>query len=148
MITPPKTYRVNGRGIAGKGATIHAGNQAIPIDSSWGSDQPSELPGPAELLAAAFTACLLKNLERSGSMLNFDYQSAEIVVQARRQDSPPKFVEIEYEIRIVTDESQRRVELLHRNLSQYGTVYNTLAAVCEVHGTLEAIPLDPGSLEE
>ncbi len=139
MTTPPKNYRVNGRGIAGQGASIRAGNQVIPIDSSWGSDQPSELPGPAELLAAAFAACLLKNLERSGSMLKFGYQSAEVDVQARRQDSPPKFVEIEYEIRIVTGESQQRVELLHRNLSQFGTVYNTLAAVCDVHGSVVAI---------
>lgn len=144
MTTPPKTYRVHGHSVASKSASITAGNQVIPIDSSWGSDQPSELPGPAELLAAAFTACLLKNLERCGTTLKFSYESAEIDVQARRQDSPPQFVEIEYSIRIVTDESERRVELLHRNLRQYGTVYNTLAAVCDVHGTVVIIPeIDP-----
>lgn len=115
----------------------------IPIDASWGADEPSGLPGPAELPAAAFTACLLKNLERSGAMMPFSYQSAEIEVQGRRQDSPPKFVALEYEIRIVTTESPRRVELLHRNLSQYGTVYNTLAAVYEVHGTIVAVPPAP-----
>lgn len=146
MRTPPKTYRVHGRGVAGRDASIRAGNQVIPIDSSWGSDRPSELPGPAELLAAAFTARLLKNLERSGAMLKFSYQSAEIDVHARRQDSPPKFVEIEYEIRIVTGESERRVGLLHRNLSQYGTVYNTLAAVCNVHGTVVATAPETGPL--
>ena len=139
MTVPPKTYRVHGSGVAGQGASIQAGNQLIPIDSSWGSDQPSDLPGPAELLAAAFAACLLKNLERSGEMLTFSYQTADIDVQARRQDSPPKFVEIEYEIRIITGESQRRIELLHRNLRQFGTVYNTLAAVCNVHGTVVAV---------
>jgi uncharacterized OsmC-like protein len=139
MTTPPKTYRVHGHGVAGKGASIDAGNQAITIDASWGSDQPSELPGPAELLAAAFTACLLKNLERCGELLKFSYERAEIDVRARRQDSPPKFVEIEYDIRIATGETERRIELLHRNLSQYGTVYNTLAAVCNVHGTVVAI---------
>lgn len=139
MSVPPKTYRVHGRGMAAGDASIEAGDQVIPIDSSWGSDQQSALPGPAELLAAAFTACLLKNLERSGTILKFSYQSAEIDVQARRQDSPPKFVEIEYEIRIVTGESERRIELLHRNLSQFGTVFNTLAAVCNVHGTIVAV---------
>jgi uncharacterized OsmC-like protein len=71
-------------------------------------------------------------------LLDFHYESAEVDVQSRRQDSPPQFVEIEYEIRIVTNENQRRVDLLHRNLSQYGTVYNTLAAVCNVHGTVVA----------
>ncbi|MCC6270874.1 MAG: OsmC family protein [Microbacteriaceae bacterium] len=142
MTTPPKAYRVHGHSVAGKSASITAGNQLIPIDSRWGSDQPSdqpsELPGPAELLAAAFTACLLKNLERCGELLKFSYESADIDVRARRQDSPPTFVEIEYNIRIVTGENERRIELLHRNLSQYGTVYNTLAAVCNVHGTVVA----------
>ena len=143
MRTPPTTYRVRGHGVAGQEASIQAANQMIPIYASWGADQPSGLPGPAELLAAAFTACLLKNLERSSAMMPFSYQSAEIDVQARRQDSPPKFVGIEYEIRLATSESPRRVELLHRNLSQYGTIYNTLAAVCDVHGTIVAVAPGP-----
>jgi len=58
-----------------------------------------------------------------------EHQRADIDVTSRRQDSPPKFVEIECEMRLVTDEDERRVDLLHRNLRQFGTVYNTLAAV-------------------
>jgi uncharacterized OsmC-like protein len=140
MNAAPTTYRVIGRGGGGRGASITAGTREIPIDASWGADEPSGLPGPAELLTAAFAACLLKNLERSSAMLPFRYHGAEVDVRARRQDSPPKFVEIEYEIRIVTDEEPRRVDLLHRNLSQFGTIYNTLAAVCDVHGTVVVIP--------
>lgn len=136
MKTPPTTYRAHGHGTAGKGASVQAGNHLIPVDAAWGAGEPSGLPGPAELLAAAFTACLLKNLERSATMMPFNYQSAEIDVQARRQDSPPKFIGIDYEIHIITSETPRRVELLHRNLSRYGTVYNTLAAVCDVRGTI------------
>lgn len=34
---------------------------------------------------------------------------------------------------------QRHIELLHRNLRQFGTVYNTLAAVCDVHGRIVPI---------
>jgi hypothetical protein len=41
---------------------------------------------------------------------------------------------------VVTDEPERRVELAHRNLRNYGTVYNTLAAVCDVHGEMVAVP--------
>ncbi|WP_349898147.1 OsmC family protein [Parafrigoribacterium soli] len=143
MSNSPQTYRVRGKGVSGGEASIELGNQVMPIDSTWGSDRPSGAPGPAELLAAAFTACLLKNLERSRAILKFNYVSADIDVQARRQDRPPKFVEIEYDIRIVTDESERRIDLLHRNLSQYGTVYNTLAAVCNVHGTIVSVSAEP-----
>jgi uncharacterized OsmC-like protein len=143
MPTPPKSYRVQGRSVAGGEAAIGAGNQSIPIDASWAAEEPSGLPGPAELLASAFAACLLKNLERSRALMSFQYESAEIDVHARRQDVPPKFIEIEYELRVVTAENRRRVELLHLNLSKYGTVYNTLAAVCDVHGQVIAVPPAP-----
>ena len=77
----------------------------------------------------------MKNIERTSTLIGFTYTSADVRVQARRQDSPPQFVEVEYDVRIVTDEPERRVDLLHRNLRQFGTVYNTLAAVCDArHG--------------
>ena len=139
MPTPPQSYSVQGRSVAGGEATIYAGNQSIPIDASWAAEMPSGLPGPAELLASAFAACLLKNVERASTLMSFEYQSAEVDVKARRQDTPPKFIEVEYEVRVVTSEEQRRVDMLHLNLSRYGTVYNTLAAVCDVHGNLTAV---------
>lgn len=139
MGTPPKHYRVHGRSVSGRDASIVAGNQTIPIDATWDADEPSGLPGPAELLASAFAACVLKNVERASAMMPFRYESAEVDVEARRQDAPPMFVELEYEIRVVTTEDQRHIELLHRNVKQFGTVFNTLAAVCAVHGTLIAV---------
>ena len=140
MAGPPTSYHVRADGVAGGRATIEAGNQRIPVDATWGSGEPSGLPGPAELLSGAFAACLLKNLERAGALLAFRYQRVEIDVHARRQDAPPRFVEVDYEVRIVTDEGQRRLDLLHRNLRRFGTVYNTLAAVCDVHGRVVAVP--------
>lgn len=139
MSAPPTTYRVTGRGRNGGAASIRAAEQDIPIDAAWARAEPSGLPGPAELLAAAFAACLLKNMERAATLLPFRYESVEVDVHARRQDAPPRFVELTYEVRVVTDEEPRRLELLHRNLSQFGTIYNTLAAACEVHGTVVAV---------
>ncbi|MFN2319996.1 MAG: OsmC family protein, partial [Dermatophilaceae bacterium] len=103
----------------------------------WGTP-PGELPGPADLLGAAFAACMLKNLARAGSLLGFVYTEAEVDVVLHRQDTPPKFTEITYDLRITTDEPQRRIDLVHANLSKFGTVYNTLAAVCDVHGEVRA----------
>ena len=37
-----------------------------------------------------------------------------------------------------TDEDERRLTLLHRNLQKHGTVFNTLAGVCEIEGELIA----------
>lgn len=137
MDADDRTYTVRAGTTAHGSARADAGDEVIRIDVGWGSP-PSGLPGPAELLATSFAACLLKNLERSGRLLNFRYASAEVDVIARRQDDPPRFVEIAYAMRVVTDEPARRVDLVHRNLQKYGTVYNTLAAVCDVHGELLA----------
>ena len=59
-------------------------------------------------------------------------------VELERQDSPPRFARIVYELRVTTDEEERRVALLHHNLQKHGTVFNTLAAACEIEGDLVA----------
>ncbi len=139
MARPPPSYHVHAAVTAGGGATLDAGNQAIPVDATWDAPEPSGAPGPAELLAGALAACLMKNLERSAALLGFVYERADVDVRASRQDVPPRFVQIEYELRLVTGESPRRVDLVHRNLRQFGTVYNTLAAACDVHGEVHVI---------
>ena len=140
--TPPTSYAVRARTTGTGQAEVVAGTETIAFDASW-AVEPSGPPGPAELLAAAFAACLLKNLERAGKLLHFRYDYAEVDVIARRQDSPPKFVEVIYELRLATDETERRVELVHLNLRKFGTVYNTLAATCEVHGRLVVMSPTP-----
>ena len=109
----------------------------LTVDTRWGAGSLGE-PGPAELLAAALAACLLKNLARCRDLLDFDYDEAHVEVVARRQDRPPRFVDIGYTVRVTTGETERRVELAHHNLRTFGTVYNTLAAVCDVHGSMVA----------
>lgn len=144
MSAPPTRYEVEAR-IVGPGvseATCKASR--IAFDSSPG--QSPELPGPAELLASAFAACLLKNVERFAGILPFHHDGASVRVSAEREDHPPRFARIRYELRIITDEDPARVDLLHRNLRKHGTVYNTLAAVCDVSGQViaEAAPARPG----
>jgi len=139
MSASPTSYSVSARTDAEGHSEIATGGVGIPLDSSWGADSPSGLPGPAELLASALAGCLLKGLSRARAMLQFSYESAEVTITAHRQDVPPRFTEFDYVLSITTTESEHRVELLHRNLQQFGTIYNTLAASCDVHGTVVAI---------
>ncbi len=141
-VRPPTGYTVRARTTGAGRAEIAAANEAITIDASWGAE-PVGLPGPAELLAAAFAACLLKNLARARELLEFRYDHAEVAVTARRQDRPPRFVEVTYELRVTTEEDERRVELVHLNLRKYGTVVNTIAAACDVHGEIVAVRPPP-----
>ena len=126
--------RVNQRGIA---TGLVKGSH---IDFDVSRERSDELPGPAELLALALGACILKNVERFSHLLSFNYEGAEVIVEAERQDDPPRFTRITYELRVRTDEDPHRVELLHKNVRRFGTVYNTLAASCEVEGTIVAGP--------
>lgn len=135
---PAMAYEVHALALGDGRAQVEAGSETITFDASW-EQPPTGLPGPAELLASAFAACLLKNVARASALLPFRYERAEVDVTARRQDAPPTFVGITYELRVVTDEPARRVELLHSNLRRFGTVYNTLAAACEVDGSIVAV---------
>lgn len=110
------------------------------VDFDVSRERGDELPGPAELLALSLGACILKNVERFSHLLSFAYEGAEVTVEAERQDDPPRFTRITYELRVRTDEVPHRVELLHKNVRRYGTVYNTLAASCEIDGSIVAGP--------
>lgn len=102
----------------------------------FGVTKQSDLPSPAELLIAAFAACCLKNIQRFSEMMNFEYDTAGISVVAERQDKPPMINAITYEIEIKSTDSKLNEELLLRNIQKYGTIYNTLNAVCQIEGNI------------
>ena len=110
----------------------------IAFDTSAG--QSAILPGPADLLTLAFAACVLKNVERFAGMLPFRYERASIAVTAERQAAPPRIVRIRYVLTLHTDEPPQRVDLLHRNIQKFGTIYNTLAAGADVSGEIVVEP--------
>ena len=116
---------------------IHTRQSAVPFDSS--PHQGEELPGPADLLTSAFAACMIKNVERMGELLPFQFERATVDVHAERQDRPPRIARITYELTVVTDEPEHRVDLLHRNIQRHSTIFNTLDEACDVTGTITAI---------
>lgn len=91
---------------------------------------------PAELLLAALSACIIKGIERVVPILKFELRGVEVHVHGVRQDVPPKLESIRYEIVVDSDESDRRLDLLHENVRRFGTVYNTVAPGTDLAGTL------------
>ena len=71
---------------------------------------------PAELLLTAAAACMLKGIERVGPMLGFQWRGAHVRVHGVRQDAPPRMLRIDYELVVDSEESDARLELLHRNV--------------------------------
>ena len=75
--------RLVGRGVS----EVACKESRIAFDSS--PAQGVTLPGPAELLGAAFAACLLKNIERFSEILPFRQSGASLRVEARAPGGAP-----------------------------------------------------------
>jgi uncharacterized OsmC-like protein len=127
-------YRVGARRIDAHGSVATAKSAEIALDTDLSGRQ--DALNPAELLLAAIAACMLKGIERVMPMIRFDLRGVEIALHGKRQDSPPKMTEIDYEIVVDTDESDQRLELLHKNIRKYGTISNTIAAAAKLEGTV------------
>jgi uncharacterized OsmC-like protein len=130
-------YEVTGENVPGGAGRITSRTSVIAFDGSAATG--TVLPGPADLLAAALAACILKNVERFSGMLPFRYRWASVDVAVEREEPPPRIVRARYTLRIETDEPDHQVDLLHRNILKFGTITNTLAAACDLHGEIIAI---------
>jgi uncharacterized OsmC-like protein len=138
-------YRARGFNAPGGEARIETLNAIIPFDGSQGAGR--QMPGPAHLLAGSLAACLLKNVERFRDILPFQYTSANCEIELERRDAPPAIIRARYVLEVHTDEPSVRCELLHKNARKFGTITNTLAAACQLNGSLRAVRSD-GRAEE
>jgi uncharacterized OsmC-like protein len=139
MNRPVLTYTVTARVIGPGVSRAEAGDKTAAVEFDTSAAQSETHLGPAELLLTAFAACVLKNVERMSRLQPFAYSGASIEVVGEREDRPPRMIRIRYTLRVETDEPARRVELLHRNIAGFGTIYNTLAAACDVAGEIVAV---------
>ena len=127
-------YEIEARRADPSGSKATAKDAELVLDTSLGGR--GDAFNPAELLLAAVAACMIKSVERAAPMLKFDLRGVEINLHATRQDSPPKIIEIDYVLTVDTDESDQRLDLLHRNVRKYGTISNTVASATRLDGSV------------
>ena len=127
-------YRVAARRIDSHGSEAATKDARIALDTDIAGR--ADAFNPAELLLASLAACILKGTERVIPLLGFDLRGIEVSLHGIRHDSPPKMLRVTYDIVVDTDETDARLDLLHRNLQKYGTIYNTLAGATELSGTI------------
>lgn len=127
-------YRVAARRIDARGSTASAKSATLTLDTALNGRVDAF--NPAELLLAALAACMIKGIERVQPMIQFDFRGVEVRLHGVRQDSPPRISAIDYELIVDTDESDQRLDLLHRNVRKYGTISNTLAECTGLNGTI------------
>lgn len=131
---PLLEYSVSARRIDSHSSEANCKDARITLDTDLAGN--ARAFNPAELLLAALAACIIKGIERVTPILKFQSEGVEVRVHGVRQNEPPKMVSIDYEIIVQTGESDHRLELLHENVRRYGTVFNTLAPVTALGGTL------------
>ena len=116
------------------GSVAHCKDAAITLDTDMAGR--ADAFNPAELLLAALSACIIKGIERITPVLKLELRGVEVRVDGVRQDVPPKMESITYEIIVDSDESEKRLELLHENVKKYGTVFNTILPGTQLSGVL------------
>ena len=102
-------------------------------------ESAESLPNPAELFLGSFSACILKNVERFSVIMNFEYSHAEIMVEATRLEKPPRMDDINYELKVYSQDSKLNIELLKKNIEKFGTIFNTVKSSCSVIGEVKKI---------
>ena len=115
-------------------ARVTANHSEIAFDATSGRDEV--LPNPAELLLTSLASCILKNVQRYSEILNFSYRKAKVSIHGIRNDNPPFMREINYKLEIDTDEDERKLDTLHKNILKFGTITNTLSRACKLEGTI------------
>ena len=128
-------FHVAARRVDAHGSLAVCKQATLVLDTDLAGN--SEAFNPAELLLAALSACMIKGIERVTPILKFQLRGVEVTVDGVRQDVPPKMESIRYEIVVDTDETDRRIELLHDNVKKYGTVFNTVAPGTDLAGVMK-----------
>jgi uncharacterized OsmC-like protein len=127
-------YSVTAKRIDAHGSEARAKDATLVLDTDLAGR--SDAFNPAELFLAAIAACILKGIERVAPLLGFRLDGVEVRLHGERQDSPPKKTSVTYQIIVHTDETDQRLELLHKNVRKYGTISNTVADATNLAGTI------------
>ena len=128
------TYDVSAKRVDKHGSLARAKQAEIVLDTDMAGRVGAF--NPAELFLASIAACMIKGIERVTPMLNFDLRGVTVSLHGERQDSPPKIVSVTYVLTVDTDESDQRLELLHKNIRKFGTIFNTVAEAVRLTGEI------------
>jgi uncharacterized OsmC-like protein len=131
---PKLTFVVEARREDAHGSHADCKDARITLDTDLAGRRDAF--NPAELLLAALSACMIKDIERVVPILKFQLRGVAVRIEGIRQDVPPRLESIRYEIVVDTDESDHRLALLHENVRKYGTVFNTVSPGTDLSGSL------------
>jgi uncharacterized OsmC-like protein len=128
------TFTVSAERQDASGSVVRAKETAFTIDTSV-AGRPDAL-NPVELLLASLAACIIKGIERTAGTLGIDYDSVDVSLTAHRPVDEARIDDIAYVIRLGTNSDQAKLDLLHKNLMKFGTIYNTVKTGTRLTGSI------------
>ena len=131
------TFNIKANRVDDDGSLVHAKSASLLIDTSM-TGRVDAL-NPVELLLSALAACLIKGIERVAETLDVEYSSVEVSLEAKRPETEARIDEISYLINLDTTATPAKLELLHKNLMKFGTIYNTVKSGTRLSGEIRAI---------
>jgi len=129
-------YTLKAISTSGSNGEIQLNHHLIPFGITVENDE--ENPIPVDFFNASLGACVLKNVERLSSIMNFDYTKAEIELTANRINKPTNISSIRYKLKVYSSDTIN-LNLLKKNIENHGTIYNTVKQVCKISGNIELI---------
>ena len=130
------TFTVNAEQKDALRSTVRMKDAAFSIDTS--PTGVPDAPNPVELLLAALAACLIKGVERVAPTLGIEYSSLEVQLEAHRPSDEARIEDITYVVRLTTESNQSKLDLLHKNLMKFGTIFNTVKSGTRLEGRVIA----------
>lgn len=137
MANEMMTFEVTANRIDSAGSLVHSKQSELIIDTGL-AGRPDAL-NPVELLLAALSACIIKGIERVAGTLGIEYNTVHVSLTAHRPVDEARIDDITYLIRIGTKADQAKLDLLHKNLMKFGTIYNTVKSGTRLSGEIQAV---------
>lgn len=130
-------YSIKASSSSRKSASINIKDSEINFGIT--SESSGKLANPAEIFLGSLSSCILKNVERFSVFMKFEYSKAEIVVKAKRLEKPPRMDEINYVLKIYSNDENLNIQLLKKNIEKFGTIYNTVKSTCSIIGEIKLL---------
>lgn len=130
------TFEVHAQRVDDRGSLVSAKQTELTIDT--GLAGRLDALNPVELLLAALSACMIKGIERVALTIGVEFSSVNVELTAHRPVDEARITDITYVVSVGTTADQNKLDLLHKNLMKFGTIYNTVASGTTLMGTLVA----------
>lgn len=131
------TFEVSAKRVDASGSLVLAKETSLTIDTSMAGRL--DALNPVELLLAALSACIIKGIERVAGTLGIKYDSVHVSLTAHRPEDEARIDDISYVITVGTSADQGKLELLHKNLMKFGTIYNTVKSGTKLTGEIKTL---------